>query len=83
MPPFCLFSYSGVYFDGLKLSVSDIIVSQKSSNGDGNLRFFGQDYNFTRTFCAKIHLCAKKQYYLNGQWGIHFFLEELVLFSVF
>ena len=26
---FCLFSYNGIFFDGLNLSVSDVIVSQK------------------------------------------------------
>ena len=28
----------------LKLSVSDVIVSQKGSNGDKKLHFFGRDY---------------------------------------
>ena len=28
----------------LKLSISDVIVSQKGSNGDGKLHFFGRDY---------------------------------------
>ena len=37
----------------LKLSVSDVIVSKKSSNGGGKLQFFGRDYNFTRTLWAK------------------------------
>ena len=46
--------YSGVCYDGFKLSVHDIIVSQKVSNGDGKLLFFGQNYNFTRTLCAKL-----------------------------
>ena len=40
---FCSFLYNGVYFDRLKLSVSDIIVSQKGSNGDGKLQFLGWD----------------------------------------
>ena len=26
------------------LSISDVIVSQKGSNGEGELHFFGQDY---------------------------------------
>ena len=43
----------------LKLSVSDVIVSQKGSNGDKKLQFFGPDYNFTCSLCAKIHLWAK------------------------
>ena len=30
-----------------KLSVSDVIVSQKGSKGDRKLHLFGQDYNFT------------------------------------
>ena len=33
---FVRFSYTGVCFDGLKLSVSDVIVSQKGSNGREN-----------------------------------------------
>ena len=40
---FCLFSYNGVCYDGLKLSVSDVIVGQKGSNGDRKLQFFGWD----------------------------------------
>ena len=44
---FCLFSYNGVGLNGLDLSVSDVIVSLKSSNGDGKLQFFRRDYNFT------------------------------------
>ena len=35
---FCSFLYNGVYFDGLKLFVSDVIFSQKGSNGDGKLQ---------------------------------------------
>ena len=30
------------------------IVGQTGSNGDGKLHFFGQDYNFTCSLCAKI-----------------------------
>ena len=52
---FLSFSYNGVCFDKLKLSVSDIIVTQKGSNGEGKLHFFGQDSNFTFSLCAKIH----------------------------
>ena len=43
---FCSFSYSGICWDVLNLSVSDIIAIQKSSNGDRKLQFFGPDYNF-------------------------------------
>ena len=42
-----------------KLSVNDVIVSQKGSNVNVNLQFYGWDYNFTHTLCAKLHLCAK------------------------
>ena len=42
---FCAFLYNGVCFNGLKLSISDVIDSQKLSNGDGKLQFFGRDYN--------------------------------------
>ena len=31
-------------FHELKLSVYDVIVNQKGSNGDGKLQFFGQEY---------------------------------------
>ena len=34
---FCSFAYNGVYYDRFKLSISEVIVSQKSSNGDGKL----------------------------------------------
>ena len=43
----------------IKLSVSDFIVSQKGSNGDRKLKFFGRNFHFTRSLCAKIHLWAK------------------------
>ena len=36
----CSFSYNGVYYDQVKLSVSDIIVSLKGSNGDRKLLLF-------------------------------------------
>ena len=52
---FLSFSYNGVCFDKLKLSVSDIIVTQKGSNGEGKLHFFGQDSYFTFSLLAKIH----------------------------
>ena len=32
---FCSFSYNGVYYDVLKLSVCEVIVTQKGSNGEG------------------------------------------------
>ena len=35
-------------------SVSEVIVNQKSSNGDKNLQFLGLNYNFTHSDCAKI-----------------------------
>ena len=56
---FVSFSYNGVLFDGLTLSVNDIIVVQKSSNGNWKLQFFGQNYNFTHTLCTKIYLWAE------------------------
>ena len=37
-----------------KLSISDVKVSRKGSNGDGKLHFFGKDYDFTRSLWAKI-----------------------------
>ena len=39
-----------VCFDGLKLSVNDILVNQNGSNGDRNLQFFGWDYNCMSSF---------------------------------
>ena len=39
----------------LKLSVSDVIVCQKGSNGDRKLKLFGWDYHFTRSLWAKIY----------------------------
>ena len=44
----------------LKLSISDVIVSQKSSNGDGKLHFFVLDYNFTDSLCAKYNPLFEK-----------------------
>ena len=43
---FCSFLYNGVCYGGLKLSVYDVIVSQKSSNGDRKLYFLGRDYKY-------------------------------------
>ena len=60
---FCALLYNGVCFFGLKLSISDVIISQKGSNGDRKLQFFKRDYNFTRTLCAKLHLWAEIQSY--------------------
>ena len=37
---FCSFSYNRVYFNWSRLSVSDVIVSQKGFNGDKKLHFF-------------------------------------------
>ena len=42
-----------------KLSASDVIVSQKESNGEGKGQLFGRDNNFTRSLCTKVHLWAK------------------------
>ena len=42
----------------IKLSISDVMVGQKGSNGDQKLQLFGRDYNFTCTL-RKIHLWAK------------------------
>ena len=49
---FCSFSYNGVCKDILKLSVSDVIVSQKGSNGDRKLHFSGWDNIFV-SVCVK------------------------------
>ena len=58
-PSFSSFSHNEVYYNGLNFSVQEVIVSQKSSNSDRKLQFFGQDYNFTPTLRAKIHLWGK------------------------
>ena len=60
---FGLFTYRFVRFrsilGGIKAFCLCVIVSQKSSNEEGKKHFFGQDYNFTRSLCTKIHLWAK------------------------
>ena len=40
---FCLNPCNEVCFIWLKLSVSDVIVGQKGSNGEGKEHFFGRD----------------------------------------
>ena len=45
----CSFSYNGVYYDQVKLSVSEIIVSQKGSNGDRKL-----------LLCEKCHFLKRQ-----------------------
>ena len=54
----CSFLYNGVYQVVLKLSICDVIFSQKGSNGVGKLHFFGRGQYFTCFLCAKIHLRA-------------------------
>ena len=54
----CLLSYNGVCSIVLKLSICDVTVSQKSSNGDGKLDFFGT--LFTRCLCTKIQFNNKR-----------------------
>ena len=47
---FCSFLYNGVLKNVFELSVSDVkIPIEKESS-----IFFGQDYNFTHSLCAKI-----------------------------
>ena len=48
-----------MYYKILKLSVYDIIVSQKGSNGEEKLHFFGRDDNFTNSLCSKLNLLGK------------------------
>ena len=55
-----------VYYDILKLSVSDVVVSQKSSNGEGKEHFFWREYNFTCSLCTNVHLWAK----IMGEGGL-------------
>ena len=38
------------YWVMLHLSISDVRVIQKGSNGDGKQHFFGLDYNFTLSY---------------------------------
>ena len=64
---FCSYSYNGVCFYGLKFSVNDLNVSQKSYNENGKLRFFGRECNFTCTFCAKLW----------HQWRLFWFINFL------
>ena len=51
---FCAFSYNGVCYLPLKLSVSDVIVSQKGFNGEEKLYFFGRDYKYTPLYKKDI-----------------------------
>ena len=60
------FLYYGVYYNVLKLSVSAVIISQKNSNEDGKLHFFGR---FSNLFNVKLNRCTSpKPLY-------HFFLN--------
>ena len=52
--------YNGECFRRLKLSVDDVIVSLKGSNGEQKFKLYGRDYYFTCTLCRELHLCAKK-----------------------
>ena len=61
----CLFLYNGVYSLVLNLSICDVIVSQKGSNGDEKLHFFGLDYNFTRSLCGKYIFGQRCKYALH------------------
>ena len=36
------------------LSICDVIVSQKTYNGEQKQHFFGRDNNFTHSLCTKI-----------------------------
>ena len=62
---FCLFSYNGVCQVVLKLSITDVIVSQKGSNGDGKLHFFGRDYILLALFAQK-HIFGQRYMFVRG-----------------
>ena len=65
---FCSFSYNGVCYDKLKLSVDDIIVSQKGSNGDRKL-------HGTLNEPREIHSILQKEYRIKTkivQWRLLF-----------
>ena len=53
----------------VKLSICDVIVSQKGSNGDGKLHFFGRDYILLALVVKKIPL---------GQRGILIWSFDIV-----
>ena len=40
----------------LKVSISDVIVTQKGFNGDGKLHFYGRDYILLALFVQKTSL---------------------------
>ena len=43
----------------LKLSICDVILSQKSSNGDGKQRFFGRDYKRGKHSFVNVYVSYK------------------------
>ena len=45
-----------------RLSISDVIVVQKSSRREGKFTFYGWDYYFPCTFSPKLHSLATTQY---------------------
>ena len=67
------------YWVHLVLSICDIIVSQKSSNGERKSHFFGWDNNFTRSLCAKknFFVWALEMRILDVRGGEEFSLSEL------
>ena len=63
-----LFFYNGVCQTLLKLSISDNIISQKGSNGDGKLHCFGWDY-------ILLTLIAQKNYPLPAMHSLLVILD--------
>ena len=50
-----LFSYCGVCYSQVELSISYVIVVQKSSSGDGKFTLYGWGYYFQNYFLALFH----------------------------
>ena len=61
-----------MFLEVLKLSISDIIATQKGSNGDGKLHFFGQDYILLALFAQKKPYLGKDTFWVDplnqGVW---------------
>ena len=58
------FSYIGVRWVTLKISIDDIILSQKSSNEDGKLHFFGETL-FYSLYLRKNTFLGKGTFWVN------------------
>ena len=49
------------------LHICDVIVCQKSHNGEWKYHFLGRDYNFTHSLCAKLYSIVQKSHKENWE----------------